>query len=154
MPRQARGGAAPRATNQRGVAAVELALILPLLILLFVGVGLLMRGYYVNLALVNAARAGAQYAVNTRSEDTAAIAAAAKRDAADLPDMPAPEVSIRKRCADDAAPQAGGLCAGGGAPRTYVEVSAGYTLELITYGLLPGVADRIILNQRAIMRTN
>ena len=47
--------------SERGSALVELAVTLPLLVLLVVGVADLARVFYVSMALTNAARAGAQY---------------------------------------------------------------------------------------------
>ncbi|MEG0886751.1 MAG: TadE/TadG family type IV pilus assembly protein, partial [Janthinobacterium sp.] len=97
--------------RQRGVAAVELALLLPVLLLIFFGIAGLSRLYFVQLALANAARAGMQFAVAGNSRDVARIAAAAQADARlDLPDMALPAVAIVQRCADGS-PYGGGLCA-------------------------------------------
>ena len=53
--------AEPRSVRrQRGVAAVELALLMPVLLLIFFGIAGLGRVYVVGLALAHAARAGMQ----------------------------------------------------------------------------------------------
>ncbi|MDC8758021.1 TadE/TadG family type IV pilus assembly protein [Janthinobacterium fluminis] len=147
--------AAPTPHRQRGVAAVELALLLPLLLLLFLGTGAVLRLYYVNMALLNAAHAGAQYAVTANSEDRGAIAAAALRDGRhDLPRMAAPSVRIVRRCADGS-PHGGGACPGHApAPWTYVEVSADYPFASDTFGMLPGFPAVLNLRQTAIFRLN
>jgi hypothetical protein len=83
------------------VAAVELALLMPVLLLIFFGIAGLGRVYVVDLALAHAARAGMQYALASNTRDVALIAAAARRDALpDLPGMPLPAVAIVQRCAD------------------------------------------------------
>ncbi|WP_306843249.1 TadE/TadG family type IV pilus assembly protein [Paenarthrobacter nicotinovorans] len=49
-------------TNERGAAAVELALILPLLLLILFGIMEFGRAYNVQVSLTQAAREGARYA--------------------------------------------------------------------------------------------
>ena len=70
--RAARGG-------ESGAALVELAFVLPMLVLLTVGTVDFARVFYIGMVLTNAARAGAQYGGQTvgRSTDTAGMAAAA-----------------------------------------------------------------------------
>ncbi len=139
--------------RQRGVAAVELALLLPVLLLIFFGIAGLSRLYFVELALANAARAGMQYAVAGNSRDVARIAAAAQADARlDLPGMALPAVAIVQRCADGS-PYGGGLCAGAaGAPWTYVEVRASYRLGEALFPMLPVFSQALLLQQSAVAR--
>lgn len=139
--------------RQRGVAAVELALLLPVLLLIFFGIAGLSRLYFVQLALANAARAGMQFAVAGNSRDVARIAAAAQADARlDLPDMALPAVAIVQRCADGS-PYGGGLCAGAAsAPWTYVEVRASYQLGAGLVPMLPVFARPLRLRQSAVAR--
>ena len=139
--------------RQQGLAAVELALLLPVLLFIFFGIAGLSRLYFVQLALANAARAGMQYAVAGNSRDVARIATAAQLDArADLPGMALPAVSIVQRCADGSA-YGGGLCAGAAsAPWTYVEVRASYQLGAGFVPMLPVFSGPLRLQQSAVAR--
>src|SRR5690242_15721824 len=88
-------------TPRRAAAAVEMAILLPLLAFLFViGVDFA-RVYKHTLTLMNCARSGALYGSNspTNAADTAKIQEIALADAADL--QPAPTVSVRRFDADD-----------------------------------------------------
>lgn len=145
--------AKPR-SGQRGVAAVELALLLPLLLLIFFGIATISRVYFVELALANAARAGMQYAVAGNTRDVGLIAAAARRDAQlDLPDMTLPAVAIVQRCADGSTYGGSGNCAGAtSAPWTYVEVHASYELGAALVPLLPAFSRPLRLQQSAVAR--
>jgi Flp pilus assembly protein TadG len=68
-----------RATRERGAAAVELALVLPLLLLLVFGIIELGRSYNVRVQLTGAAREGARVLAlgGTPGEAQAAVVAAA-----------------------------------------------------------------------------
>ncbi|MEG2961977.1 MAG: TadE/TadG family type IV pilus assembly protein, partial [Janthinobacterium sp.] len=88
MPAKARAH-----VRQQGVAAVELALLMPVLLLIFLGIAGMSRLYYLQMALVSAARAGVQIAQAGQTQDTARIADAARRDALhDAPGMAMPDV--------------------------------------------------------------
>lgn len=147
--------AEPRSVRrQRGVAAVELALLMPVLLLIFFGIAGLGRVYVVDLALAHAARAGMQYALASNTRDVALIAAAARRDAlSDLPGMPLPAVAIVLRCADGSPYGGSGPCAGAAsAPWTYVEVHASYQLGAAFVPLLPVFSQPLRLRQSAVAR--
>src|SRR5262245_18201222 len=91
--------------RRRGTAAVELAILLPLLVFLFViGVDFA-RLYYPYVTITNCARSGAMYGSEgpRRSLDDAGIRAAALADASSL--SPPPQVSIRRLSDDIGAPQ-------------------------------------------------
>ena len=72
-----------------GQAFVELALVLPMFILLVVGGAEIGRLAYADIEISNAARAGVAYAMqsHTTASDNAGIAAAAKQDAPDIPGL-------------------------------------------------------------------
>lgn len=77
--------------SRRGVAAVELALLLPLLVLLFVLAADFSRVYYYSLTVTNCARAGALYAsdpVTAAESPFASLQAAALADASNLSPQP------------------------------------------------------------------
>jgi Flp pilus assembly protein TadG len=73
-------------SGRRGVAALELALLLPLICFLFVVSVDFARVFYFDLTVANCARNGALYAGRdpTSALDTAGIKAAAQSDAANL----------------------------------------------------------------------
>jgi Flp pilus assembly protein TadG len=79
------GLAAGRAVRQ-GIAATELALLLPFMCLLFVIAVDFARVFYYDLTVANCARCAAVYASQTPTTalDTAAIKAAAEKDAGNL----------------------------------------------------------------------
>jgi Flp pilus assembly protein TadG len=81
---RSRGVKPPRV--RQGLAAVELAVLLPFLCFLFVVAVDFARVFYFDLTLVNAARNGAIYASQnpTNSVDTSGITTAAKRDTSNL----------------------------------------------------------------------
>ena len=74
------------ASPRLGVAAVELALVLPLLCFLFVMAVDYARIFYYTMAVTNCARSGAIYGGQnpTTANDTSGIAAAASKDAGNL----------------------------------------------------------------------
>jgi Flp pilus assembly protein TadG len=69
-----------RVADERGGAIVELALSLPVLVLVVLGTGDFARVFYTSIALSDAARAGAQYGAHSlaQSGNTAAIQSAAQ----------------------------------------------------------------------------
>jgi Flp pilus assembly protein TadG len=105
--------------DRRGVAVVELAVLLPLLVFLFVVAVDFARVYYFSLTLQNCARAGAMYASDPGVADESPFAStqeAALSDATNL--SPAPTIT-----------QTSGTDASG---RSYVEVTADYPFQSIT----------------------
>jgi Flp pilus assembly protein TadG len=105
--------------GRRGVAVVELAVLLPLLVFLFVVAVDFARVYYFSLTLQNCARAGAMYASDPLVADESPFAStkeAALSDATNL--SPAPKIT-----------QTSGKDASG---RPYVEVTAEYKFQSIT----------------------
>jgi Flp pilus assembly protein TadG len=91
--------------TRRGGAAIELAVLLPFLVLLAIGAAELGRAYHASIVVANAASAGARYGaqnVNT-SGDAASMNAAATIDAGDIGDV-APESSRFCRCSNGTTP--------------------------------------------------
>lgn len=82
FPRRMQG----RHLERSGHSLVELALVMPMLLLLAFGVGDFARAFYIAIELNNSARAGAQYGSQTliTAADTAGMVTAAKQDAASL----------------------------------------------------------------------
>jgi Flp pilus assembly protein TadG len=75
---------------RRGIAATELALLLPVLLLLFAGTIDLARAFRIKAIVTSCAAAGAVYGSSdpTHDSDTAGIQQAAQAEAADLSPLP------------------------------------------------------------------
>ena len=137
LPRPLRSGT--KRNSRRGAAVVELAVILPLLVLLFVIAVDFARVFYYSVTLTNCARAGAMYASDptTNAESPfASTQAAALADATNL--SPAPTIST-----------VNGVDAAG---RPYVEVTAAYTFTTITG--FPGVPNQVNLTRKVRMNVS
>lgn len=71
---------------ERGASLVELALVLPLLMLLLMGAVDFGRAFYLAMEISGAAQAGAEYGAQNPT-DTTGMSAAAKYDAPDVPGL-------------------------------------------------------------------
>jgi len=119
---------------REGAAAVEFAVVLPLLMFLF-GIGVdFARAFYAHLIITNAARSGALYACDnpTKSTDTAGIQAAALRDTSDLSNVTVTSGTYTS----------GGI--------SYVWVNVQYPFQSLTS--FAGVGSTTTINQVATMR--
>jgi len=139
--------------RQRGQGMVELAVVVPvLLLLLFVGADLA-RGFYLAIEVSNAARAGAQYASHSvaTATDTTAISNAATLDAANVPSL---SVSSSYCTCLSPTPSGETACASSyctDSPNAnYVQVNTSATFTTIMK--YPGVASSIRLPGQAIMQ--
>lgn len=134
--------------NEKGVAAVEFALVAPILLLLLLGLadfGLAMRE---RMALASAARAGAERAW-ADSGDNAAITQAVQ--AAGTLDAAAITVAVTEFCECAGTASACGVtCADGSTPATYVGVSVSEDFPLLLP--YPGIGSPIALTGTAILR--
>jgi Flp pilus assembly protein TadG len=126
----------PHPANARsGAAAVEFAIILPLLMFLF-GIGVdWARAFYFHLAVTNASRNGALYGCESpdRSVDTAGIQAAVLRDTTSLGAGVTVESSVVTANSIN-----------------YVKVKVSYTFSSLTR--LPGTPSTQVINQTTEMR--
>jgi Flp pilus assembly protein TadG len=152
-----------RWSSRKGQSAVELAVIVPVLTLLLVVVADFGRVFFVNIAVNNAARAGAQF--GSQSTTNAAQSDQIKKAAAldfgcvasgsvacpNFPNWSTPVVTVCtcKNPPDSVTPCAGSYC-GNTTTATYVEVdtSATYT-TLLNY---PGITSSYTLTGKAIMQ--
>ena len=133
---QVRRPTSRRVSRRSGTAVVELALLLPLLVFLFLVAADFARIFYFSLTLTNCARAGALYASDpaTMPESPFAnVQAAALADATNL----SPQPSITQTMAAD------------GAGRSYVEVTAAQTFSTITG--FPGIPKTVQLRRTVRM---
>lgn len=122
--------------RKRGAAVVELALLLPLLVFLFLIAADFARIFYYSLTLTNCARAGALYASDPATMGESpfpSVQAAALADATNI--SPLPTVT-----------QTSGADESG---RPYVQVSAVYTFSTIT--AFPGIPNSIQLQRTVRM---
>ena len=125
-----------RGESRRGVAAVELAVLLPLLaFLLVIGIDFA-RVFYHHLTITNAARNAAIWASQStaNSTNTAGIQAMALRDCSDL--SPTPTVTSTTGTGPNGNP--------------YVTVSVTYPFQTITH--FPGIASPTLIGQSCQMR--
>jgi hypothetical protein len=83
-----------------GASLIELALVIPMLLLLVFGALDLGRGYYVYLELVNAAHAGAEYGSLHPSDTANIIKAATRPNEPPNVTFPAPIVTYGCECSD------------------------------------------------------
>ncbi|MDI7274974.1 MAG: TadE/TadG family type IV pilus assembly protein [Anaerolineae bacterium] len=116
-----------------GQAAAELALLLPLLLLIVLGCLDLGRAFSVWLTLANGAREGARFACTLSSMNDADVRRVVERAEADLVSQGLPREGL---CVEVIAP-------GGMVGSTPVQVTASYSLPLTTLYLFGGAPVRI-----------
>jgi len=134
-----------------GQSAVELALAVPVLLLLLLVAADFGRIFYMSIGVMNAARAGAQYGSQTviTAADSAGMIAAAKTDGSNLANLSA--TASQCTCASSSTVT---LCASSyctNAPQaTFVEVDTqGLFQTLVNY---PGIPSSTTLSGKAIMQ--
>ena len=117
---------------------LEMAVVLPVLVLIAIGVAEFGRIYFAAIRVANAAPAGAEFgSQNSGTADSTYIRQVAQNDAGD----PTLVVSTNRmcRCPDsDTEVSCSITCAGYGSPRFYVQVTASTTVSfLLRYPGLP-----------------
>jgi Flp pilus assembly protein TadG len=124
------------ADRRRGVAAVELAVVLPFLAFVFIAGVDFARVFYQHLTLTNCARNGAYYGSldSTHAADTSGIQAAAQVDATNL--SPTPSVSSQTGTDVNGNP--------------WVQVTVTYTFQ--TFASYPGIGPTVPLARTVQMR--
>jgi Flp pilus assembly protein TadG len=129
-----------RRARHRGQASVELALSLPLLLLMFLVVVETGRAFYIAISVVNAARAGVQYGSQNLSTaaDNAGMQAAATNDAPNLVGMTTTATHFCK-CSDGSASTCLTTDCAGSHRLLYTQVntSASYSPLINFMGVLP-----------------
>ena len=137
--------------SSRGGAAVELAVVFPVLLLLIVGAIDYGRMYFTSVTVANAARAGAEYGAQdvATSQKIAAIQNFALLDGADAGNTL--RIAARTYCECAKASHACTACTGGAAPDIFVEVIATDTIStLLPY---PGLPTRVPIVRKATFRS-
>jgi Flp pilus assembly protein TadG len=146
------------AKSECGASLVELALLLPLLMLMFLGVVEIGRMFYVSIEVNNAARAGAAYGAqsNITAGDIAGMESVAQQDAPDVPGLTA---TASYSCACSTAAGAitslascTDVCAAGDHQIVFVSVytSASFT----TLSHFPGLPTPFTTYGKAVMRVS
>lgn len=140
------------ARDKTGSAAVEFALIAPLLAGALVGMVDLGIGLYEKMEVANAAQAGAQYAVakgyNSSAIETA-VTSASSLSAISATPAPAESCGCSNGTSLVAA-SCGSTCASGAVAGTYVTVSA--QAQYSTIFSYPGLASPMTLSAQAVVR--
>jgi Flp pilus assembly protein TadG len=138
-------------SSDRGTAAAELAMTLPLLALLAIGVADFGRMYFTGIAVANATRAGVQYGAQSTvtSGNFTGMEQAARNDAADLGTISVLSGRFCK-CPDGSTPSCTSSCPSYGGPQVFVHVTASKTYSfLIAY---PGLPSTIVVTRTATFR--
>jgi Flp pilus assembly protein TadG len=141
--------------SERGVAAVEMALLLPVLVLLFMGIVEFGRAFYTAITLAHAARAGAQYGAQSpaKSSDVTGIKNAATQEAQNIVPisfMPDPRQFCKCPDSNTLINCNTGTCTNYGLPQMFVEVTTNKTYEtLFSY---PGIPSSIPMTRSAVLR--
>jgi Flp pilus assembly protein TadG len=144
--------------DEIGQAFVELALVLPVAILLLVGAAEIGRLAFASIEVSNAARAGVAYGAQSHitASDIAGIQTAATQDAPNVTSMATPVVIQSCSCINGATTTAvscataGTTCA---SPSRIVEsVQVNTSADIDTVFHLPGIPNTVTLRGQAIMR--
>ena len=139
------------AAGSAGGAAVEMAVIFPMLVLLVIGIVDYGRVFYTSVTVANAARAGAEFGSHDPafSGDTIGMKAFAQLDGQEAGSL---GLSARRYCeCAGASASCTSLCGGGAAPEVFVEVIASKTLNtLLPY---PGLPNQFSITRKATFRS-
>lgn len=136
--------------DRTGTAFIEIAILIPVILLLSCGVMDFSRVVYAGIEIAGAARAGVQYGALTpgHSGDTTGMVQAALNDATDLGSTVTASASNFCMCSGSTV-DCSSSCSGD-TPDGYVTVTANYTFNtLIPYPALP---QSIVLSRTAKMR--
>lgn len=147
------GYRAPRAFHfcKGGQSLLELAVAIPVLILLLVAAADFGRAFYLSIALNNAARAGAQYGSQTviTAADLNGMVQATKTDGANIPNLSATASQCTCESSTSVTACAASYCAND-PQATFVEVDVQAPFQtLVSY---PGIPSSITLAGKAIMQ--
>lgn len=136
--------------TDRGGALLEMAVVMPFLILVAIGVMDYGRVFARSIAVANAARAGAEFGAfrNVATVDSAAINTFARQDGQEVSTM---RVTSARTCRCGATVVGcAAACLNGTAPRVFIEVTARDTVNLLlTY---PGLPTRVPIIRTAVFR--
>src|ERR1051325_5630156 len=143
-----------RRTKEAGSVLVELALVLPVLILLMMAALDFGRVFYAAIELSNAVTAGAEYGsrLKTLTSDVTGMKSVVTNDAADLSGVTFPSNPTSYCTCPGSSTQVSctSTCSGYGTPKKYESVTANYTwTPLLAW---PGVPNSVTLTRTVVMR--
>jgi Flp pilus assembly protein TadG len=130
---------------------IELAVALPLLVLIAIGVTDYGRVYFTSIAVANAARAGAEWGAQNQGTytDQTKIKSFAQLDGAEAGTITFTSQTIFK-CNDGSVVTNTSTCPGYGNPQVYVEVKATKVLPLLMN--YPGLPSAVTIARTATFR--
>ena len=139
------------ASKQCGQAMLELALVLPVLLLLTIGLIEFGRVAYYSIEVSDAARAGAQYGAQSlaNAEDQGSITQAALNNAQDIAGLAVNLLPRNCTCPGSGSVAGGCPAAGCSYPLVYVTVTTSYTLN--TLFQYPGIPTTFNLTGSSTM---
>ena len=153
--RRVRTSSADVLREESGAALVELALILPLLLLLLLGVSDFGRVLYWSITLAQSARAGAQYGAQSSASaaNSAGIQQAVLQDAQNITNLGG-TINVTSECFCQCEGETASVnCTNnncGNAPQVFVKVTTSTTFNtLVPY---PGIPSTVNLSNTAILR--
>jgi len=138
--------------QRRGQAIIEMAIVLPLVLLLLVGVIDFGRIYFTTMTVAHAARAGAQYGAqrNGTSGDIAGMKQAALDAAGDVPGVTADARQYCQCASGTSVDCLDSTTCAEGAPQVYVEVTADKVFTtMLQY---PGIPSTNDVSRRVTLR--
>ena len=132
-----------------------MALLIPVVLLILVGIIEIGRFAFVSIEVANAARAAVQYGAQslTAANDAAGIRQAAIGDAADLSSLTVTVANPASMCACSEAPNSLGACPATGCsghPLVFVQVDTSASVSPLFH--YPGLPTNFTANGHAIMR--
>ncbi len=136
---------------RKGGAAVELAILFPVILLLLIGIVDYGRVFYTWVTVSNAARAGAEYGGQNQGyqQDTANMRLVAQADGNEAGTLTLTPTWFCE-CAGAGA-GCGGFCPGGAAPEVYVKVIASKSVNM--FFAFPGLPSTVTISRTAIFRS-
>ncbi len=143
----------PFNSKYQGIAVIEFALILSLLMLMLLAAGDFGRIFYAQIALENAARSGATFGTRVGGAylNDAGILAAASADDGGLSGVSITIPAKTCKCADGSPVACDGSCGGSDpTPKILLTVQADYDFVSITD--FPGLPTTVPLRAKAVMR--
>ena len=141
-----------RLRSNTGAAMAEMAVVMPLLVLMAIGVGDFGRVLYTAITLSHAARAGAAYGSQGpgHAGDTAGIRQAAEDEAQEIAPITVTSQRVCE-CTGGATVSCTTIsCGSYGAPRAFVEVTT--TRPFATLVTYPGIPSTVPLSRTAKVR--
>lgn len=136
---------------EKGSAMVELAVAIPILLLLAIGVGEYARFYFTEITVTNAARSGAEYGVKTGGNVDSMTYGAKIEAGKDSVGMVI-TAGIFCTCPSGGAPPdcVTGDCGAYGIPRAFDSVAVKKVVRFLFH--YPGFPDSVVIQRKSILR--